>query len=185
MIRLQTGYVYHYAFVMLIGVAALVTWYLYRDGSGDDMGDWPLLSLVTFLPLAGVALILVLRGEPEVVARNAAAWRSGPSLLTFVLSLAGLEQFRSARRPVSSWSRRRPWLAGLGISYYLGVDGISLWFVLLSALLTLVVRDRLLALGPYPGQGVHDRISGHGHADDRRVRARSTPSCSTCSSRRS
>ena len=28
-VRLQTGYVYHYAFVMLIGVAALVTWYLY------------------------------------------------------------------------------------------------------------------------------------------------------------
>ena len=28
--RLQTGYVYHYAFVMLIGVAALVSWYLYR-----------------------------------------------------------------------------------------------------------------------------------------------------------
>ena len=26
--RLQTGYVYHYAFVMLIGVAAFVTWYL-------------------------------------------------------------------------------------------------------------------------------------------------------------
>ena len=28
--RLQTGYVYHYAFVMLIGVASLVSWYLYR-----------------------------------------------------------------------------------------------------------------------------------------------------------
>ena len=28
-VRLQTGYVYHYAFAMLIGVAALVTWYLY------------------------------------------------------------------------------------------------------------------------------------------------------------
>ena len=28
-VRLQTGYVYHYAFVMLIGVAALVSWYLY------------------------------------------------------------------------------------------------------------------------------------------------------------
>jgi len=27
-VRLQTGYIYHYAFVMLIGVAALVTWYL-------------------------------------------------------------------------------------------------------------------------------------------------------------
>ncbi len=30
--RLQTGYVYHYAFAMLIGVAALVTWYVYRIG---------------------------------------------------------------------------------------------------------------------------------------------------------
>ena len=28
-IRLQTGYLYHYAFAMLIGVAALVTWYLF------------------------------------------------------------------------------------------------------------------------------------------------------------
>jgi NADH-quinone oxidoreductase subunit L len=27
-VRLQTGYVYHYAFAMLIGVAALITWYL-------------------------------------------------------------------------------------------------------------------------------------------------------------
>ena len=32
-VRLQTGYVYHYAFAMLIGVAALVTWYLRRGGA--------------------------------------------------------------------------------------------------------------------------------------------------------
>ena len=31
-VRLQTGYVYHYAFAMLIGVAALVTWYLSAGG---------------------------------------------------------------------------------------------------------------------------------------------------------
>ena len=30
--RLQTGYLYHYAFVMLIGVAALITWFLVRGG---------------------------------------------------------------------------------------------------------------------------------------------------------
>lgn len=35
------------------------------------MENWPLLSLVTFLPLVGVAFILVLRGESEAVARNA------------------------------------------------------------------------------------------------------------------
>ena len=28
-VRLQTGYIYHYAFAMLLGVAALVTWYLF------------------------------------------------------------------------------------------------------------------------------------------------------------
>jgi NADH-quinone oxidoreductase subunit L len=32
-VRLQTGYLYHYAFVMLIGVAALITWFLVR-GTG-------------------------------------------------------------------------------------------------------------------------------------------------------
>jgi NADH-quinone oxidoreductase subunit L len=31
-VRLQTGYLYHYAFVMLIGVAALITWFLVRGG---------------------------------------------------------------------------------------------------------------------------------------------------------
>ena len=52
-VQLQTGYVYHYAFVMLIGVAVLVSWYLLRDCRAEAMGDWPLLSLVTFLPLVG------------------------------------------------------------------------------------------------------------------------------------
>jgi NADH-quinone oxidoreductase subunit L len=32
-VRLQTGYVYHYAFAMMIGVAALVTWYLLAGGA--------------------------------------------------------------------------------------------------------------------------------------------------------
>ena len=31
-VRLQTGYLYHYAFAMLIGVAALVTWFMLRGG---------------------------------------------------------------------------------------------------------------------------------------------------------
>lgn len=33
-VRLQTGYLYHYAFVMLIGIAALITWFLVRGGIG-------------------------------------------------------------------------------------------------------------------------------------------------------
>jgi len=30
-VRLQTGYLYHYAFTMLIGVAAAVTWFMFRS----------------------------------------------------------------------------------------------------------------------------------------------------------
>jgi NADH-quinone oxidoreductase subunit L len=33
-VRLQTGYLYHYAFAMLIGVAALITWFIVRTGVG-------------------------------------------------------------------------------------------------------------------------------------------------------
>ena len=33
-VRLQTGYLYHYAFAMLIGVAALITWFIVRTGAG-------------------------------------------------------------------------------------------------------------------------------------------------------
>ncbi len=55
-VRLQTGYLYHYAFVMLIGVAALVTWMMLGSSCDDRL---PILSTVTFLPLAGVALLLL------------------------------------------------------------------------------------------------------------------------------
>ena len=52
------------------------------------MSSWPILSLVTFLPLVGSALILVLRGEPAAVARNARYLALWTSLITFLLSLA-------------------------------------------------------------------------------------------------
>src|SRR3954452_11548982 len=115
------------------------------------MGDWALLSLVTFLPLAGlvviwglrarlagVPLIGVLRGDPEVVARKSRSIALWTSLLTFLLTLAIWSNFDPAQ-PGFQLVEKSPWPAGLGVSYYLGVDGISLWFVLLSALLTVVV----------------------------------------------
>ena len=47
-VRLQTGYLYHYAFAMLIGVAALITWFMF---AGEPlMSSWPILSITTFLP---------------------------------------------------------------------------------------------------------------------------------------
>ena len=53
-VRLQTGYLYHYAFAMLIGVAAFITWFMFAGGA--LMASWPILSVVTFLPIAGRAV---------------------------------------------------------------------------------------------------------------------------------
>ena len=102
------------------------------------MGDWPLLSLVTFLPLVGVAFICDPAATRTWSPATAAAWPCGPRCVTFLLSLVVWSNFDPAQ-PGFQLVEKSPWLAGLGISYYMGVDGISLWFVLLSALLTVVV----------------------------------------------
>ncbi len=99
------------------------------------MSDWPLLSLTTFLPLVGAGLIFVcVHGEPDVVARNsrwAAIWTT---LTTFVLSLFiwfGFERGTADFQFVEEIN----WIPQFGITYRMGVDGISMPFVLLSTLL--------------------------------------------------
>ncbi|MBM3549789.1 MAG: NADH-quinone oxidoreductase subunit M [Alphaproteobacteria bacterium] len=96
---------------------------------------WPLLSLVTFLPLVGAALILFTRGSPELVARNARNIALWTSLITFALSLFLWTGFDP---DVSDFQfvEKVAWIPAFGITYHMGVDGISLFFVLLSTLLT-------------------------------------------------
>ena len=101
------------------------------------MSDWPLLSLVIFLPLVGATFILLIRGEPEIVAQNArsvALWTAG---ITFLLSLLIWVNFDSSQSGFQLVERTE-WLSGFDIQYYVGVDGISLFLVLLSTLITLV-----------------------------------------------
>ena len=114
------------------------------------MSDWPLLSLTTFLPLVGAAFIAFIRGEPEIVARNARSVALWTSLVTFVLSLLVWANFDSGQAGYQLVERSE-WLPGLGTSYHMGVDGISLWFVLLSTLLTVVV-----VVGSW--HSVHERV---------------------------
>ena len=96
--------------------------------------SWPLLSLITFLPLVGAGFILLVRGEPDVVARNVRAVALWTSVITFALSILlwlGFDNSTAAFQFVE----RREWIAPFGITYYLGVDGISMLFVLLSTFL--------------------------------------------------
>ncbi len=99
------------------------------------MNDWPLLSLTTFLPLLGALFILTIRGEAEVVTRNARSVALLTSAATFIVSLFVWGKFNGAS-PDFQFKETANWFPGTTIAYSMGVDGVSMWFVLLSTFLT-------------------------------------------------
>jgi NADH-quinone oxidoreductase subunit M len=98
------------------------------------MAPWPILSIVTFLPLLGAALIALLP-QTEAGVRNIRWTALWTSLLTFIVSLFILVYFDGGN-PGFQLIERRAWIPGTGIIYQKGVDGISIWFVLVSTFLT-------------------------------------------------
>jgi|TARA_R110002126_G_scaffold13118_3_gene56570 NADH-quinone oxidoreductase subunit M len=99
------------------------------------MFDLPVLSLMTFLPLVGVLFIVSVRSSNEnVIARNAKNTALFTSLFTAALAGYLAVQFDAADAGFQ-FVEKYSWFPNLGISYHLGVDGISLFFVLLSAML--------------------------------------------------
>ena len=100
-----------------------------------NAAGFPLLSLVTFLPLAGAFIILMVRGDEETVARNARWTALWTSLITFALSLVLWTRFDKSSAEFQ-FVERMEWLPDFGVAYHMGVDGISVLFVLLSTLLT-------------------------------------------------
>ncbi len=102
-VKMQSGYVYHYAFAMLIGVLILATWFV---GDGRCAVSH-LLSIITFLPLAGALIILALRGNSPAVARNARWIALIFTIADFLLTLVLWAKFDAGRRPRSSSSSMR------------------------------------------------------------------------------
>ncbi len=93
------------------------------------MTSWPILSVVTFLPLAG-ALFIALLPEDEAGIRNARWVALWTTLVTFLISLILIWRFDPASADFQ-FVEKRPWLGG-AITYAMGVDGISLPFVILT-----------------------------------------------------
>jgi NADH-quinone oxidoreductase subunit M len=92
-----------------------------------------ILSIVTFLPLVGALFILLARGEGETAKRNA-RWIA---MVTTVVDLAVafvIWAHFDGTTAAFQFVERGPWLGG-GLSYHMGVDGISVLFVVLTALL--------------------------------------------------
>ena len=107
----------------------------------------PLLTIITFLPLVGIPLLLMIKREQEEAMKRVAF---GISALTFVVSLA-LPVFFVPGTAEPQFVDRVPWVLQWGIQYFLGVDGISLWLVLLTTLLSPIA---LLS----SWNAIHDRL---------------------------
>ena len=101
------------------------------------MEDFPYLSVLILVPLLGAAMILTVSGPAAVVARNARAVALWTSLFAFGLSAAMWAAFDPGAVEYQ-FVERASWIPGLGVEYHLGVDGISMLFVVLSNFLTLI-----------------------------------------------
>lgn len=95
---------------------------------------FPILTVLTFLPLLGAVVIWLFQKDEDLILKSA-------------LALAGLEFFISAVlfwyfTPGSAdiqFAERASWIPAIGISYHLGVDGISILFIPLTAFLTVLI----------------------------------------------
>lgn len=105
-----------------------------------------ILTIVTFLPLAGAILLTVFPRRDRDIRWFALA----VSLLTFVLSLHLPAHFEKARAGFQ-FEFNRQWITSPNIHYHLGVDGVSMWLVVLTTFLT-----PLCVLISW--KSVHDRV---------------------------
>ena len=97
------------------------------------MTSWPILSTIIFLPLAGAAFIFVLRGDDGAAMRNARYVALWTTLVTFVVSLLLWRDF-DASTAAFQFVEKHDWIGGK-ITYHIGVDGISMLFVILTTFL--------------------------------------------------
>jgi len=97
------------------------------------MTDWPILSTVTFLPLVGAFLILLIRDDGRAARSNIRNVALLTTVFTFVLSLFIWIGF-DVSEPGFQMVEKAEWLDS-GISYHMGVDGISMLFVILTTFL--------------------------------------------------
>jgi NADH-quinone oxidoreductase subunit M len=100
------------------------------------MMPFPLLSIITFLPLVGaLAILFFVRGDEQKTGKVAGQVALWTSLITFVISLGVFKYFDPANTGFQL-VEKYIWIPSFNIMYQKGIDGISIWFVLISTLLT-------------------------------------------------
>src|SRR5436190_16001587 len=101
------------------------------------------LAWITLLPLAGAVLTMLVPREEEAVHRGIGL---GTAIITFLASLFILPDFDAAKAGFQL-ETDKVWIEALGIHFHLGVDGISLWLVLLTTFLVPVTLLSPQAIG--------------------------------------
>ncbi|WP_432742793.1 NADH-quinone oxidoreductase subunit M [Methylobacter sp. G7] len=96
--------------------------------------SFPLLSLLILLPLSGAIAVTVIRNSQ--LAKNIAL---SVALLELIATLMAVQLFNADLGDGFQLVERYAWIPGLNIEYLLGVDGISVLFLPMSALLTFMV----------------------------------------------
>ncbi|HEX9986212.1 MAG TPA: NADH-quinone oxidoreductase subunit M [Thermoanaerobaculia bacterium] len=95
----------------------------------------PILSILIWLPIAAAVLLTLFPRKADSAIKG---WGLLWSLVTFAISLGLLAGWNDATAGFQ-FVEARQWIPQWGITYSLGIDGISLWLVLLTTLLTPVV----------------------------------------------
>ena len=98
---------------------------------GNVLG-FPILTLITFLPLVGALLLLFVGREQLKAIRNLAFVFS---LATFAVSL-WVPAWYDKSTPALQFVERASWIPSIGVQYFFGLDGISLWLVMLTTFLS-------------------------------------------------
>ncbi len=101
----------------------------------DDLSGFPILSAIILLPLIGALFILFLKNDRENNNQDCKVFALWISSITFLLSLLLIIFFDSANSSFQ-FVETKTWIQDLSINYKVGVDGISVWFVLLTTFLT-------------------------------------------------
>ncbi|MFH0778641.1 MAG: NADH-quinone oxidoreductase subunit M [Candidatus Eisenbacteria bacterium] len=96
--------------------------------------ELPILTLVTFAPLVGTIIVLLMSSENERGIKAVSTIFSGVSLVFSVLLLAVFDR----GVPGFQFIERVRWIPQINVWYYLGVDGISITMIFLTALLSFV-----------------------------------------------
>src|SRR5438270_1158696 len=94
------------------------------------MTTWPILSVTTFLPLVGALIVYLSRGDDEAARRNSRWIALWTTLITFAVSVILVMRFDASSADFQ-FVEKANWLA-TGITYHMGVDGISLPLVILT-----------------------------------------------------